>query len=269
MVVTGNPELPSETGLAAGLCPPEPSHQRDLDEATKIQQAMLPKQALFTGRFRVMHEFQPVLGVGGDFLDYFNLPNGQVGLYIGDVCGKGLPAALYAAMTVGILRGIHKEGQLPGTVLSALNRRMTTYGVTCRYSVIQYAVFDPASGTLQIASAGMSGPFHVSQDGCRELALSGLPPGMFANASYETHTIQLEPGDSAVFCTDGLVEAMNPEDEFFGSERLSDLCGRLTGIVPGAEYAEHIFTAVEGFSDGCRQHDDMAVVVLNYSGGAT
>lgn len=267
MQVLEHSELPPGTGMKAGLCPPEPSHQRDLDEATKIQQAMLPKQVLVGSRFKVLYEFQPVLGVGGDFLDYFNLPNEQVGIYIGDVCGKGLPAALYAALTVGILRGVHKEGQLPGTVLSALNRRMTTYGVTCRYAVIQYAVFDPATGTLQITSAGMNGPFHVSQNGCQELTLSGLPPGMFPNANYETHTLQLEPGDSVVFCTDGLVEALNPEGEFFGSERLAELCDRLTGHVPGAEYGEHIFTAVDCFTDGRPQSDDMAIVVLHYLGG--
>jgi sigma-B regulation protein RsbU (phosphoserine phosphatase) len=97
---------------------------QDLEEARIIQDVMLPAHPLREGRVTISHAFQPMLEVGGDYLDYFTLSDGKVGLYIGDVSGKGLPAALYAALAVGTLRGVHKTGQPPSRVLSVLNQRL-------------------------------------------------------------------------------------------------------------------------------------------------
>jgi len=96
----------------------------ELEEARAIQSVMLPGQALRADGVRISHEFQPLAAVGGDFLDYFQLSDGTIGLYLGDVSGKGLPAAMYAALAVGTLRGVHKTGQSPCNVLSTLNRRL-------------------------------------------------------------------------------------------------------------------------------------------------
>jgi len=110
-------------------------------------------------------------------------------LYLGHVSGKeGLPAALYAALAVGTLRGVHKTGTSPHDVLATLNRRLMIRGMPRRHTAIQYAVFNPHSHELQIASAGMPGPFHLSASGCRKLKLCGIPPGLFAAANYETLT---------------------------------------------------------------------------------
>ncbi len=99
----------------------EIAREEELEEARAIQSVMLPAETLHAGRVTVAHKFQPVDTVGGDFLDYFELANGTVGFYVGDVSGKGLPAAMYAALTVGVLRGIHKTGQWPSKVLTVLN----------------------------------------------------------------------------------------------------------------------------------------------------
>src|SRR4051794_2174930 len=99
-------------------------HEEGLEEARSIQSLMLPTDALQAGSIEIFHKFQPVAAVGGDFLDYFELPDGTIGLYVGDVSGKGLPAALYATLAVGTLRGIHKTGQSPADVMSMLNRRL-------------------------------------------------------------------------------------------------------------------------------------------------
>jgi sigma-B regulation protein RsbU (phosphoserine phosphatase) len=104
-----------------------------------------------------------MLEVRGDYLDYFALSDGKIGLYVGDVSGKGLPAALYAALAVGTLRGIHKTGMLPSRLLSLLNQRLLLRGIPGRHSAIQYAVFDPATSTIQIASAGMAGHFCFAE----------------------------------------------------------------------------------------------------------
>src|SRR5258708_13612836 len=97
--------------------------EEELEEARAIQSVMVAAEPLRAGAVRISHEVQPVAAVGGDFLDYFELADGSIGLYLGDVSGKGLPAAMYAALAVGTLRGVHKTGQSPSTVLSTLNRR--------------------------------------------------------------------------------------------------------------------------------------------------
>ena len=115
--------------------------------------------------------------MGGDFLDFFTLTDGVIGIYLGDVTGKGLPAALYAALAVGTLRGVHKTGTPPPTVLSTVNRRVMLRGVSPRYAAVQYGCFDPR--------AGMAGPLILSARGCHELELRGIPPGMFPETDYE------------------------------------------------------------------------------------
>src|SRR5579859_4580163 len=119
----------------------EKLHEEGLEEARSIQSLMLPTDALHAGSIEIRHEFQPMEAVGGDFLDYFALPDGTIGLYLGDVSGKGLPAAMYAALAVGTLRGVHKTGQPPCNVLATLNRRLLVRGVPRRYSAAQYAIF--------------------------------------------------------------------------------------------------------------------------------
>jgi sigma-B regulation protein RsbU (phosphoserine phosphatase) len=240
--------------------------EQDLEEARAIQSVMLPEEALRTGAVTISHEFQPVADVGGDFLDYFELTDGSIGLYLGDVSGKGLPATLYAALAVGTLRGVHKTGQSPCHVLSTLNRRLLIRGMPRRYAAIQYAVFNPTSGEMRIASAGMPGPFRLTHGTCKPMELSGIPPGLFANASYETTSLKLEPGDSVLFCTDGITEAMNAEYESFGYDRLQICCETRMGLGP-AEILSGIFSAVEGHCQGSLQHDDMAAALFHYGVG--
>lgn len=255
--------MTTTTQVLAELSAAEHSRELDLEEARSIQGLMLPAEALCTRQVAVAHEFQPAAEVGGDFLDYFSLTDQSVGLYLGDVCGKGLPAALYAALAVGTLRGVHKTGQSPSSVLNTLNRRLTIRGTPRRYAAMQYALFHPENGLMHIASAGISGPLHVFPGGCRILELSGIPPGMFADATYETHTLQLAPGDAMVFFTDGVIEALNTANDFFGVERLSDLC--LGHEADGSRaLLERIFTAVTEFARGRAQHDDMAATVFRY-----
>ena len=255
----------SMTEVLAELSAQENCRESDLEEARSIQQLMLPAEALRTPQVTVAHAFKPAAEVGGDFLDYFSLTDETVGVYLGDVCGKGLPAALYAALAVGTLRGVHKTGQSPASVLATLNRRLTIRGIPRRYVTMQYALCDPRSGAMQMASAGMSGPLHVSRSGCHELQLSGLPPGMFPNTSYETHTLQLQPGDSVVFFSDGIVEAQDISGDFFGMERLMELCAA-QGRANSAQLLERIFGAVQNFAHGREQHDDMAIALFQFNG---
>jgi sigma-B regulation protein RsbU (phosphoserine phosphatase) len=170
---------------------------------------------------------------------------------------------MYAALAVGTLRGVHKTGQSPGSVLSTLNRRLLVQGVPRRYSATQYAIFDPRTAEMRVSSAGMAGPFHLSAEGCRVLEIPGLPPGLFADAEYDTSTVTLQPGDSILFCTDGITDAFNTENEAFGVSRLQSVCE--SGLrIPPRELLRRIFAAVGTFAAGRQQHDDMAAAVFHY-----
>jgi sigma-B regulation protein RsbU (phosphoserine phosphatase) len=243
----------------------EKLREEELEEARAIQSVMMPSESLRAGAVIISHEFQPLAAVGGDFLDYFTLTDESVGLYLGDVSGKGLPAALYAALAVGTLRGVHKTGTTPHDVLATLNRRLMIRGMPRRHTAIQYAVFDPRSHELRIASAGMPGPLHLGANGCRMLEIAGIPPGLFPATSYETLTLRLQPGDSVLFCTDGITDAFGRNGEQFGIERLQKLCDARRPTAP-TELLARVFAAVEKFSRGLEQHDDMAAAVFHFCG---
>ncbi len=235
-----------------------------IEEARSIQNMMLPAAHLFAGNIGILHGFQPVSEVGGDFLDYFALTDGCIALYLGDVSGKGLPAAMFAALAVGTLRGVHKTGGSPAHVLALLNKRLSVTGVARRHAAVQYAVFDPRTREMQISSAGMPGPIHVSSRGCRVLDVNGIPPGLFsAPVEYDVAQLQLEPGDSVVFFSDGITDAQNKEDQDFGIERVQAVC-EAHRKNPPAQLLGQIFSSVEHFARGRSQRDDMAVAIFHY-----
>jgi sigma-B regulation protein RsbU (phosphoserine phosphatase) len=242
----------------------EKLREQELEEARIIQSAMLPAHPLHAFGIVISHEFQPVSEVGGDYLDYFTLSDGTIGIYLGDVSGKGLPAALYAALAIGTLRGIHKTGAPPCRVLSLLNERLALRGIPGRHTSIQYALFYPATGQMIISSGGMPGPFLLRNHECRVLQIAGIPPGLFAGVSYDEFALQLQPGDSVLFCSDGLTEARNLNDAEFGLEGVRDVCRRHSSEPP-IDLLGHIFAALESFTRHCHQWDDMTAAVFHYS----
>ena len=242
----------------------EKLREQELEEARVIQGCMLPSQPLHKYEVIISHEFQPVTEVGGDYLDYFALSDGTIGLYVGDVSGKGLPAALFAALAVGTLRGVHKTGQRPGYVLSLLNERLHLRGIPGRHSAIQYAVFYPATEEMIIASAGMPGPLLLRGQDCQRLQIAGIPPGLFPGVVYDELSVQLQPDDSILFCSDGLTEARNLQEQEFGIEGLQEVCRRHAGETP-LDLLGHIFAAIQEFTVECRQWDDMTATVFHYS----
>jgi phosphoserine phosphatase RsbU/P len=242
----------------------EKLREQELEEARVIQGVMLPAQPLRAEGILISHEFQPVTEVGGDYLDYFHLSDGTIGLYLGDVSGKGLPAALYAALAVGTLRGIHKTGMMPGRVVSLLNQRLLLRGIPGRHTAIQYALFDPSTGEMRIVSAGMPGPLLLRGNTCSTLKVAGIPPGLFPHVEYDEFKIQLQAGDSLLFFTDGLTDARSIDGEEFDEARLHKACLEYSTNSP-LELLGHIFCAIQKFAADVRQFDDMTATLFQYS----
>jgi sigma-B regulation protein RsbU (phosphoserine phosphatase) len=138
-------------------------------------------------------------------------------------------------------------------------------GMPRRHAAIQYAVFEPVSHDLRIASAGMPGPLHLSSDGCHVLEVAGIPPGLFPATSYDTVTVRLQPGDSVLFCTDGITDAFDEDGEQFGIERLLEICCA-TPVSSSRELLGRIFAQVARFVREREQHDDMAAALFHYRG---
>ncbi len=235
--------------------------QAALGEACLIQSFLVPREPLHTPTCDVSHMIRSYSDVGGDFLDYFCLSDQKIGIYLGDVVGKGLPAAMYAALSMGVLRSVNKTGEEAAAVLKLFNSRLQVRPIPSRYCAIQYAVFDPMNLVLSLANAGLPLPLHLSTGGCRPVGTGGLPAGLFEFVIYDQVTIQLDPGDIILFATDGLSEATDQHGDFFGMDRLVDLCAKI-GIGASADlFLRSVFEGIEQFT-GAIQHDDMTAVAL-------
>jgi sigma-B regulation protein RsbU (phosphoserine phosphatase) len=230
-------------------------------EAHLIQDSLFPSAPLRDQGIEIAFRSTPFFQVGGDFVDFFRLPDGLVGLYVGDVVGKGLPATMYGALVMGILRGIHKSDIDTCTVLSLLNHRLRQRPLPGRFCATLYAVFDPSNRTLAFSNAGLPFPLHASATECRLVGEGGLPSGLVSCATYDQHIIQLSPGDAVLFATDGLHESLNPEGVEFSSARMPELWAECPSK-SATESLDHLFDGLHAFSNGVQPHDDITAVAL-------
>jgi sigma-B regulation protein RsbU (phosphoserine phosphatase) len=233
----------------------------ELEEARVIQQAMVNVERIRRDHFEAAVLFRPAREVGGDFLDYFTLSDGALGFYVGDVVGKGLAAAMYAALAVGTLRGLNKSETPPADVLSLLNQRLRMRVVPGRFCAVIYAVLDPATLVLRYSNAGLPRPILLSAEGCRSVGEGGIPAGMFGETQYDGNVLRLAPGDMVLFSTDGLFEAQGTSGEQFGEARMLELCAQNRDTAP-EELLASILDAVDGFGGDCAQHDDVTALAL-------
>ena len=208
--------------------------------------------------------YQPAREVGGDFYDFLELKEGQLGLIVGDATGKGVPAALVMASTRSMLRAVAQGSESPGDVLRRVNDSLVTDIPANMFVTCFYAILDPESGTLRYANAGHDLPYlrRVGGD-AEELRARGMPLGLMPGMNYEQKEIVLEGGEAALFYSDGLVEAHDPKGEMFGFPRLRALIAE-----HGEEQAlgdfllEELYTFVE---EGWEQEDDITLLTLRRS----
>jgi sigma-B regulation protein RsbU (phosphoserine phosphatase) len=230
-------------------------------EARLLQSSLIPAGPLRDQFVEIAFRFTPFFQVGGDFVDFFYMPNGMIGLYIGDVVGKGLPACMYGALVMGALRGIHKTGSDTANVLAMLNERLMQRPLQGRFCSTLYAVFDPSRRTLAFSNAGLPFPLQASATRCLVLGEGGLPSGLLPAATYNHELVQLSAGDTILFATDGLYESRNPQGVEFSSGDMHQVWSQCQSKT-AEESLDFLFSALHIFSHGTTPHDDITAVVL-------
>ena len=238
--------------------------KEDLKTAAQIQQALLPAGRRTGVGFDVAAESIPCREIGGDFFDFFELPEDTFGLTLGDVAGKGPPAALMAAMLQGVFAARASFGGTPAETLDHANRILLRRAIEARFATVLYAVLRP-DGRLTYCNAGHNPPFVVHGNEIRRLTRGGLVLGAFEHVQFDEESVQLDPGDSLVVFSDGITEAVNVDGEDFGDERLESLVQARRALAPAA-ILECVLDAVRQFSAGTRQADDLTCLVLRYTG---
>lgn len=242
--------------------------ERELAIASDIQRSFLPKEgsAAERGTLAVHAAMIPAQAVGGDFYDYFWLDEKRLGVVIGDVSGKGVPAALLMAVTRSLLRARALRGDEPGPCLEEVNRLLLRDSATERFVTLFYAVLNGEHGELCFANAGHNAPFLLRDSGAvEELSGAQLLLGVVPEARYPTRSLRLQCGDRLFLYTDGVTEALNPEREQFSPQRLQRLLSEAAGDSPQA-LIDRVVQAVRGFAADAPQSDDLTILAALYRG---
>lgn len=239
---------------------------QELRIARLIQQTMLPSNVPCPPGWRLAAHYEAAREVGGDFYDILPLPDSRLGVVIGDVSGKGLPAALVMASTQSLLRSLAGTGAAPHRVLADANRLLRARVPERIFVTCQYLVVESATGVVRYASAGHWPPLLRRAGQAVELAACGLPLGILAEAEYAVEEVQLEGGDDLVLYSDGVVEARNSAGELFGFARLADL---VANGHEGPELLARIRDELVAFrGSGEAAQDDVTLLVLGRGGSA-
>jgi serine phosphatase RsbU (regulator of sigma subunit) len=235
----------------------------DLEVARDIQLAMLPSGTWSTPFVAACGLTRPANTVGGDFYDILPLPDGRLVITVGDVAGKGSPAALLMALLLAILRTLVDEQLDPPALMLRLNAQVTRHAPPSRFITLFYGVYNPVTGRMDYVNAGHMPPLlrrHRTGDSQR-LPSTGVALGMFEESTYAADSVVMEPGDLLVLYSDGITEAENPAGEPFEEAGLERVLGNLT--VDDLEAAGRaIFAAVERHADDTRFADDLTVLLL-------
>jgi sigma-B regulation protein RsbU (phosphoserine phosphatase) len=231
--------------------------------ARQIQQTFLPEKLPEFEDWGLAAYWRPARQVGGDFYDVFQLPNGELGLIIADVSDKGIPAALFMAVTRTLLRAVILENTSPGWVLQRINDLLIPENKQGMFVTIVYAVLCPESGSLTYANAGHNPPFIISTKGLEIEGLhrTGMALGIVENAIIQERVIKLQESDCVLFYTDGITEAVSQEQDLFGDDRLrSVLIENFKS--PAENIVKSIEEAVYEFMGSTFLIDDLTMLVL-------
>jgi sigma-B regulation protein RsbU (phosphoserine phosphatase) len=239
--------------------------ERDLAMARQLQFRLLPPTLPKLANLDIAAKFVPARAIGGDLYDFVGYSMSRTALVIGDVSGKGAPAAIYAALVSGILRSHAPIEPGPAEMLSAVNFSLGERRIDGQFVSLIYAVWDDRNRTLQVANSGLPRPIYCHDSKIEIIEATGLPLGLFDDADYDEFTFKAKPGDMFVFFSDGILDASNKAEELFGRERV----GEIVAANPNAsadEMVELIFEAVAEHASGVEAFDDQTVVAIRVKG---
>jgi len=239
--------------------------ERDLELARELQFRLLPQSLPKLPNIELHAKFVPARAIGGDLYDFVPYSLSRLGLAIGDVSGKGAPAAIYAALVSGILRSHAPIEPAPAEMLSAVNFSLAERRIEGQYVSIIYAVWDDEQRRLQIANSGMPRPVYCHDGKIEVIEATGLPLGLFDEADYDEFNFQAKPGDMFVFFSDGILDAQNIKGELFSRRRLEEIVTACAS--KSAEcVVNNVFSAVAEHAAGLDPFDDQTVVAMKVKG---
>ena len=237
--------------------------EQELKIAADMQQSLLPARRRCGKHYEIAGAMVPCLAIGGDFFDYFEMPDGRLGIVLCDVSGKGAPAALLTALIQGVFRGGAEDSKGPASSIARVNSVLAHREVKERYATSFYCTLGP-DGSFAYCNAGHCPPILVRADGSEiRLDKGGMPVGMFGPARYEQDEFQLSHGDTLLIFSDGLSEAENTQSEEFGEDQLAVEFQAVRQLDPGA-ILEALTAKVKSFAGTHPQMDDMTGVVVRY-----
>jgi len=242
--------------------------EKEVRFAQRVQVALLPAgpPKRLKG-VEVAASFDPARELGGDFHDYLAPESNTMVVAVGDVSGKGVPAALYSAFAAELVRGrtfrrrYLPDRSSPSGVLSSVNTILHQRQLEEYYCTLCYTVFDLKRRTMTMANSGLPYPIRCSADGCAQIELPGVPLGSFLGSTYDEVSFALHAGDVFVFCTDGVFEAMNGDGQEFTAERLLKVVASVRDLPP-ARIVDAIFSAVADWRGTTPPNDDMTAVAV-------
>ena len=241
--------------------------EQEMSTAAEIQRALLPPGRHQGEFFDAAAEMMPCRSIGGDFFDYIDLPNKGFGFALGDVAGKGPPAALLGALLQGSLAAQAFASVGPAATMAAVNTALVRRGIQGRFVTLFYGVLFP-DGRLTYCNAGHNPPMLVTHSRVERLETGGMVLGLFDGTPFEEASVVLEPGDFLVTFSDGVSEAMDEQGEEFGDERLLESIASMTDDEV-APKPKHVFASVSAFTAGAAQNDDVTAMVIGYRGADT
>ncbi|HUC74773.1 MAG TPA: SpoIIE family protein phosphatase [Vicinamibacterales bacterium] len=238
--------------------------EQELKVAAAIQQSLLPTPVRQGPFFATAAASIACRAVGGDFFDYVDLPSGGFGFIVGDVAGKGSPAALLAAAVLGMFsaEAMHQPG--PASVITRLNHGLFRRAIESRFLTTFYGIVG-RDGDFTYCNAGHNAPILVSASGIRRLDTGGMVLGVFENAQFDEETMALQPGDIVVAFSDGVTEALNPAGDEFTDDRLLASVRAHQSKSPEA-LVEGLLADVRAFCGDATQSDDLTIVLVRYDG---
>jgi len=234
---------------------------REMKIAREIQHQLMPEEVPTIEPLDIAVTFRPVAHLGGDLYDFIHFDDGRLAFVVGDVAGKGAPAALYAALSSGIIRTRATRKYPPGQMLELVNKTLYSRPIESQYCALMYAIYDPQTRHINLANSGLPYPLLIHKNSPRFLELAGIPVGLFPDSQYQEMDITLESGDVLVFYSDGLVEARDAANEDFGLKRLATVIQENSDKT-AEQIVSAVNTAVEDFVARTPFHDDQTLIIV-------